>query len=139
MFHTDCSLPTHGLKQCASPGHVEVNPAVEVDDRLINHCYFTMDGDVAMYSPLFKRFIYLLPILFSFLFVSLHAQPKSRRSDITIKQLGVVGNNTVRIKRDPVFRNGFILSRTTALSNESILEREALPLLRLSINHPLIA
>jgi hypothetical protein len=60
-----------------------------------------MDGDVAMCSPRFIRFIYLLPILISFLFTSLHAQPKSRRSDITIKQLGVVGNNTVRIKRDP--------------------------------------
>jgi hypothetical protein len=33
--------------------------------------------------------------------VSLNAQPKSKRPDITIKQLGVVGNNTVRIKRDP--------------------------------------
>jgi glucose/arabinose dehydrogenase len=60
-----------------------------------------MDGDVAMYSPRFKKFIYLLPILFSFLFVSLHAQPKSRRSNIAITQLGVVGSNTVRIKRDP--------------------------------------
>ena len=54
-----------------------------------------------MCSPRFIRFIYLLPILISFLFTSLHAQPKSRRSGITIKQLGVVGNNTVRIKRDP--------------------------------------
>ena len=62
-----------------------------------------------MYSPRFKRFIFLLPILFSFLFVSLHAQPKSRRSDITIKQLAVVGNNTVRIKRDPVSKRLYIV------------------------------
>ncbi len=34
--------------------------------------------------------------------VTLHAQPKARRSVITIKQLGVVGSNTVRLKHDPV-------------------------------------
>ena len=39
----------------------------------------------------------------------LSAQPKSRRSDITIKQLGVVGNNTVRIKRDPASGKLYIL------------------------------
>lgn len=60
-----------------------------------------MDGDVAMYLSLLKKFIYFFPILFSLLFTSLNAQPKSRRSDISVKQLGIVGSNTVRIKRDP--------------------------------------
>ncbi len=78
-----------------------LNPRLEVRDWSLIHNRFIMDGDVTMYSPLFKRFIYLFPVFFSFLFVSLHAQPKSRRSDISIKQLGIVGNNTVRIKRDP--------------------------------------
>jgi hypothetical protein len=60
-----------------------------------------MDGDVAMYSPLFKRFIYFFPLILSLPFAPLSAQPKSRRSDITIEQVCVVGNNSVRIKRDP--------------------------------------
>ena len=58
--------------------------------------------------------------------VSLHAQPKSRRSNIAITQLGVVGNNTVRIKRDP-FPAGSISCRITDSSSESISEREAPP------------
>jgi len=97
-----------------------------------------MDGDVAMCSPRFIRFIYLLPILISFLFTSLHAQPKSRRSGITIKQLGVVGNNTVRIKRDPASGKLYVVQ------NNGLIQRvnfgaEALQLSRLSINLPMIA
>ena len=45
------------------------------------------------------------------------AQPKVTRSDITIKQSGVVGNNTVRIKQDPVSGNLYILQ------NNGIIQR----------------
>ncbi|HTY11437.1 MAG TPA: T9SS type A sorting domain-containing protein [Bacteroidota bacterium] len=41
--------------------------------------------------------------------VSLHTQPKSRRTDISVKQLGVVGSNSVRIKRDPVSHRLYIV------------------------------
>jgi hypothetical protein len=39
----------------------------------------------------------------------LNAQPKSLRPDITIKQLGTVGHNAVRIKRDPASGKFYIL------------------------------
>ena len=45
------------------------------------------------------------------------AQPKVTRSDITIKQAGVVGHNTVRIKQDPVSGNLYVLQ------NNGIIQR----------------
>jgi len=47
----------------------------------------------------------------------LNAQPKSRRSDITVKQLAVVGSNTVRIKRDPASGKLYIVQ------NNGIIQR----------------
>ena len=45
------------------------------------------------------------------------SQPKSRRSDITVKQLAVVGHNSVRIKRDPVS------GRLYVVQNNGIIQR----------------
>jgi hypothetical protein len=61
-------------------------------------------------------------IAFIFLLISLQvaciiAQPKTTRSDITIKQAGVVGSKTVRIKRDPASGNLYILE------NNGIIQR----------------
>jgi hypothetical protein len=59
-------------------------------------------------------------VLLSFIFlqsVYMIAQPKATRSDITIKQAGVVGNNTVRIKQDPVSGNFYVLQ------NNGIIQR----------------
>jgi hypothetical protein len=48
-----------------------------------------------------------------------YAQPKSNRSDISITQMGVVGHNTVRIKRDPasghlyIVQNNGLIQRVT--------------------------
>jgi len=86
-----------------------LNQRLEVIDWSLIHNCFIIDGDAAMYSHRFKRLICHLPLLLFFLLASLHAQPKSRRSDITIKQLGVVGNNAVRIKRDPASKRLYIV------------------------------
>jgi hypothetical protein len=48
---------------------------------------------------------------------SMIAQPKATRSDITIKQAGVVGHNTVRIKHDPTSGNLYVLQ------NNGIIQR----------------
>jgi hypothetical protein len=59
-------------------------------------------------------------VLLSMIFlqtVFMSAQPKATRSDITIKQAGVVGNNTVRIKQDPVSGNFYVLQ------NNGIIQR----------------
>jgi hypothetical protein len=59
-------------------------------------------------------------VLLSLIFlqtVFIIAQPKATRSDITIKQAGVVGNNTVRIKQDPVSGNFYVLQ------NNGIIQR----------------
>jgi hypothetical protein len=54
-----------------------------------------------------------LIVIFLFLCSSLlTAQPISLRSDITIKQLGIVGQSTVRIKRDPASGNLYIVENT---------------------------
>jgi len=45
------------------------------------------------------------------------AQPKVTRSDITIRQAGVVGHNTVRIKQDPASGNLYVLQ------NNGIIQR----------------
>ncbi len=55
--------------------------------------------------------------------VQLAAQPRSRRSDITVKQLAVVGHNTVRIKRDPasgrlyIVQNNGVIQRVNLSAN----------------------
>lgn len=50
---------------------------------------------------MFRRTFSLVIVAAVLQALTLNAQPKSRRSDISVKQLGIVGNNTVRIKRDP--------------------------------------
>jgi len=45
------------------------------------------------------------------------SQPRSRRSDITVKQLAIVGHNTVRIKRDPAS------GRVYVVQNNGIIQR----------------
>ena len=87
---------------------IELVVEVVIDWSLIHNCFIIV-GDVDMSSHRFKRLIYHLPVLFFFPFASLHAQPKARRTDITVKQLGVVGSNTVRIKRDPASKRLYIV------------------------------
>src|SRR5664279_3882645 len=41
---------------------------------------------------------------------SLRAQPRATRSDIIIKQFGIVGHNAVRIRRDPASGNLYVLN-----------------------------
>ena len=50
----------------------------------------------------------------------LFAQPRSRRSDISIKQIGVVGQNTVRIKRDPASGNLYIVQNNGLIQRVNI-------------------
>ncbi len=49
--------------------------------------------------------------------VCIISQPKVTRSDITIRQAGIVGRNTVRIKQDPVSGNLYVLQ------NNGIIQR----------------
>ncbi|RPI06615.1 MAG: T9SS C-terminal target domain-containing protein [Ignavibacteriae bacterium] len=61
-----------------------------------------------------------ITVLLSLIFlqaICLNAQPKVTRSDITIRQAGIVGSNTVRIKQDPVSGNLYILQ------NNGIIQR----------------
>jgi hypothetical protein len=65
----------------------------------------------------------LMYLLF-FLAVNLsYTQPKPYRSEITIKQIGIIGSNTVRIKRDPssgylyVMQNNGIIQRAVIGTN----------------------
>jgi hypothetical protein len=53
-----------------------------------------------------------ITVLLSLIFlqtVCISAQPKAIRSDITIRQAGIVGPNTVRIKQNPVSGNLYVL------------------------------
>ncbi len=54
-----------------------------------------------MFLPAQRRIVCFFFLISSVLASCLQAQPKAKRSDITIKQLGIVGSNTVRIKQDP--------------------------------------
>ncbi len=54
-----------------------------------------------MFLPDRRPMLYFFFLITSVLASCLHAQPKAKRPDITIKQLGIVGSKTVRIKRDP--------------------------------------
>lgn len=54
------------------------------------------------------------------LFDPLFAQPKSMRSDITIRQLASVGRNTVRIRRDPASGNLYFVQNNGPIQRVSI-------------------
>jgi hypothetical protein len=72
-----------------------------------------------MFLPAHRRILYFFFLSSSILASCLHAQPKAKRPDITIKQLGIVGSNTVRIKRDPasgklyIVQNNGLIQRVT--------------------------
>jgi hypothetical protein len=70
-----------------------------------------------MQSTAVKKLLSFTPILLSLALSSLDAQPKSRRSDITVEQVCVVGANTVRIKRDPVS------GRLYVVQNNGLIQR----------------
>ena len=66
------------------------------------------------------RIIMYVNLVFLFSLIShahTYAQPKSNRSNISIKQIGVVGQNTVRIKRDPASGHLYILQ------NKGLIQR----------------
>jgi hypothetical protein len=63
-----------------------------------------------------------------FLFIlgnHLHGQPKSYRADISIKQIGVVGHNTVRIKCDPASGKLYILQNNGVVQRVDIVNGTA--------------
>ncbi len=65
----------------------------------------------------------LCSLLCCFVFFPLSAQPRSTRSDITIKVLTVIGHNTVRIRRDPasgylyIVQNNGLIQRVNIAAN----------------------
>ena len=68
-----------------------------------------------------KRYFYNTNVLIIFLFLFtcftfLYAQPVSNRSDITLKILGPVPKNSVRIKKDPSSGNLYILENKGNIS-----------------------
>ena len=68
-----------------------------------------------------KRYFYYTTVLIIFLFLFtcftfLYAQPVSNRSDITLKILGSVPKNSVRIKKDPPSGNLYILENNGNIS-----------------------
>jgi hypothetical protein len=48
------------------------------------------------------------------------SQPKTTRSDITIRQAGIVGHNTVRIKQDPVSGNIYVVQNNGVIQRVNI-------------------
>lgn len=58
-----------------------------------------------------RRAVHLLFCIFCIYGISICAQPKLSRSDISIKQLGVIGLTSVRIRQDPSNGNLYILQR----------------------------
>jgi glucose/arabinose dehydrogenase len=62
-----------------------------------------------MKSAFYSVLRFLLFFFFLIRFQFLYAQPVSKRSDIKIKKLGTVEKSSVRIKRDPVSGNLYIL------------------------------
>ena len=61
--------------------------------------------------------VFLLLIIFEYCPSNLFSQPVSTRSEIKIKQIAVVGSNSVRVKRDPVS------GRLYVLQNDGIIKR----------------
>jgi len=68
-----------------------------------------------MHLHLSKSVFFVFILSVGFLSIETQAQPVSKRSDITIKQLGTVGANTVRIKQDPTNGKLYILERNNGV------------------------
>ncbi len=62
----------------------------------------------------------LLTILPLFLSRSILAQPQARMPGITIRQIGVLGHNTVRVKRDPSSGNLYVLQNNGLVQRVTI-------------------
>ena len=65
-----------------------------------------------MTFPARKKILQALLLIATFQIVDLNAQPKSTRPDISVKQLGIVGTNAVRIKRDPASGKFYIVQNS---------------------------
>ncbi len=88
----------------------------------------------------FKTFL----LIFELLILSVpysYAQPVSNRSDITIKELGTVDKSSVRIKRDPVSGNLYILQNNGDIRRVNFGQnnRITFPLVYQTSNHGLTA
>ncbi|HTX19908.1 MAG TPA: T9SS type A sorting domain-containing protein [Bacteroidota bacterium] len=68
------------------------------------------------HSHIVEPFFLFVFLMFAFSLPA-GAQPKSRRSDIKVEQVCVVGSNTVRVKRDPVS------GRLYVVQNNGIIQR----------------
>ena len=64
-----------------------------------------------------KKVLYTLILFLTIQHAPLTAQPKAKRTDISIKQLAIVGANSVRIKRDPASGKLYIVQ------NNGIIQR----------------
>jgi hypothetical protein len=62
-----------------------------------------------VFLPANKKMMCVLIVYTCIQVACLNAQPKSNRSDITVKQLGTVGISSVRIRRDPASGNLYVV------------------------------
>ncbi len=85
------------------------------------------------------RFVVISFVFFYLMPAVLNAQPVSNRPDITVKLLGTVQNNSVRIKRDPASGNLYILQNNGDIRrvNFAVGGRVSFPLVYQTSDHGL--